>query len=68
MTLTAFKVHKSWFIPAALVLVATCLVDGVTAWFVPHPILWCALIGSSLPISMTFFVALPFLRQENLKS
>jgi hypothetical protein len=65
---TAFQVHKSWLMRAALVLVATVLADGLTAWFVPRPILWCTLIASSLPISMVVFVALPILRQDRRNS
>ena len=65
---TAFQVHKSWLIPAALVLVVTGLADGLTAWFVPHPIRWCTLIASSLPLSLVFLVAFPILRQERRKS
>jgi hypothetical protein len=67
MMLTAFQVHKSWLIPAATVLVVTGLADGLTAWFVTRPILWCALIGSSLPLSMAVFVIIPMLRRERQK-
>jgi hypothetical protein len=68
MKLTAFQVHKSWLIRAALVLVITVFADGLTAWFVPRPLLWCTLIASTLPISLTFFVTFPLLRQERRKS
>jgi hypothetical protein len=68
MELTAFQVHKSWFTRAALVLVTTVFAVGATAYFVERPILWCALIASSLPLTMFVFVALPVLRQESHKS
>ena len=67
MTPTAFQVHKSWAIPAALVLTATGLADGITAWFVTRPILWCTLIAASLPLTMFAFVAWPILRQGSRK-
>jgi hypothetical protein len=65
---TAWQVHKSWFIPAALVLIITCLADGLVAQFVQRPVLWCTLIAASLPLSMFLFVVLPILRQEARKS
>jgi len=68
MKRTAFQVHKSWVTRAALVLVVTVFADGLTAWFVPRPILWCTLIASTLPITMTVFVTIPLLRQERRKS
>ena len=68
MKLTAFQVHKSWLIRAALVLVVTVLADGAVVWFAQRPILWAALIGGSLPLSMTVFVAIPLLREEGRKS
>jgi hypothetical protein len=68
MNPTAFQVHKSWLIPTALVLVLTGLADGLTAWFVARPILWCALIGASLPLSLLVFVAMPMLRRERRKA
>ena len=68
MKLTAFQVHQSWLIRAALVLMVTVLADGLTAWFVSRPILWCTLIACSLPISMVVFVVIPILRQEKRKS
>jgi hypothetical protein len=67
MKLTAFQVHKSWLIRAALVLVITGLADGATAWFVQRPFFWCTLIASSLPVSMIVFVVIPILRQESRK-
>jgi hypothetical protein len=66
--LTAYEVHKSWLMRAALVLVITVLADGLAAWFRPQPILWCTLIASSLPISMAVFVVFPVLRSESRKS
>lgn len=65
--LTAFQVHKPWLIRAALVLVATVLAEGAVVWFAPRPILWAALIGGSLPLTMHLFVALPILREEGRK-
>ena len=62
MKLTAFHVHKSWLIRATLVLVVTGLADGAAVWFAQRPILWAALIGGSLPLSMCVFVAVPILR------
>ena len=63
MKLTAFQVHKLWLTRTALVLVVTVLTDGLTAWLVPRPVLWCTLIGCSLPISMAVFVGIPMLRE-----
>jgi hypothetical protein len=68
MKLTAFQVHKFWLIRAALVLVLTCLADGIAVWLAPRPIFWAALIGSSLPFTMVIFVAIPLLREESRKS
>lgn len=64
MKLTAFHVHKPWLIRAVLVLVVTVLADGAVVWFARRPILWATLIGSSLPLSMCVFVAIPMLRAE----
>lgn len=68
MKLTAFQVHKFWLIRAVLVLVLTSLADAVVAWFVPRPIFWSVLIGSSLPFTMVVFVAIPTLREESRKA
>jgi membrane protein YdbS with pleckstrin-like domain len=65
---TAFQVHKAWLIRAALVLVVTALIDAAAVWFMQRPIFWAALIGSSLPLSMIVFVAIPVLREERRKS
>jgi len=62
---THCQVQKSWAIRASLVLLATGLVDAATAWFAPRPLLWCSLIGASLPISMLGFVVIPMLRQQS---
>jgi hypothetical protein len=59
MKLTAFQVHKFWLSRAVLVLLVTCLADGIAVWFAQRPIFWAALIGSSLPFSMVVFVAIP---------
>jgi hypothetical protein len=68
MTLDAFQVHRFWLIRAALVLVLTCLADGIVVWFAKRPIFWATLIASSLPFTMAIFVALPILREERRKS
>jgi hypothetical protein len=68
MKLTAFQVHKSWLIPAVLVLLVTVVVDGVVACFAPRPTLWATLIPGTLPLSMWVFVARPVLREEERKS
>lgn len=68
MKLTAFQVHKTWLTWAALVLLITCVADGIAAWFASRPVLWCTLIASTLPISMMVFVALPLLREESRNS
>jgi hypothetical protein len=64
----ACPIDKTWFKRAAWVLVVTGLVDCVAVWFAQRPIPWAIGIGSSLPISMTAFVIIPMLRQENRKS
>jgi hypothetical protein len=64
MNRTAWQVHKGWFVRAALVLLATGLADGIAVWFAQRPLLWAALIPSSLSFSMIVFVALPLLREE----
>jgi hypothetical protein len=68
MKLTAFQVHKSWLIPAVLMLLATVVVDGVVVCFAQRPLLWATLIPGTLPLSIWFFVALPVLREEKRKS
>jgi hypothetical protein len=67
MKLTAFQVHKSWLIRAALVLLATVLADGAVVWFAQRPLPWAVLIPGSLPLSMFVFVAIPILREERQK-
>jgi hypothetical protein len=68
MKLTAFQVHKFWYIRAALVLGITCLADGLVVCFAQRPMFWSALIGSSLPFTMVVFVAIPTIREESRKS
>jgi hypothetical protein len=68
MKLTAFQVHKFWFVRAMLVLVLTVLAEGIVVWFAQRPLFWAALIGSSLPLSMIVVVAFPVLREERRKS
>jgi hypothetical protein len=65
---TAFQVHKSWLIPALLVLVVTVSADGVVGWFAAKPFPWVVLIPGSLPLSMFFFVARPLLKQAEQES
>jgi hypothetical protein len=67
MNRTAFQVHKSWLIPAALVLVLTCLADGLAVSFTQRPMLWATLIPATLPISLFVFVLIPILRRESQK-
>ena len=64
MKLTAFHVHKSWLIPAALVLVITALAAGAVGWFAAKPIPWVGLISGTLPLTMFIFVARPLLKQS----
>jgi hypothetical protein len=66
--MTAFRVHKSWLIPAVLVLCVTVLVDGIVMYFARRPMFWATLIPGTLPLSMWFFVGLPLLREERRKS
>jgi hypothetical protein len=68
MDMTAFRVHRSWLIPAVLVLLVTVVVDGVVVWFAQRPLLGATLIPGTLPLSMWFFVARPLLREEQRKS
>jgi hypothetical protein len=68
MQLTAFQVHKSWLIRAALVLLVTVLADGVAVGFAQRPLFWAVLIPGTLPLSMFFFVAVPILREDKRKS
>ena len=64
MKLTAFQVHKSWLIPAILVLAVTCLIDAFVGSFATRPLPWIVLIPGSLPLSMYIFVGRPLLRKE----
>jgi hypothetical protein len=64
MTPTAFQVHKSWFIPATLVLCITCALDAIVAWLVPKPFPWLGLISGSVPLTMFIFVGWPLIRKE----
>jgi hypothetical protein len=68
MSQSAFQVHRSWLIPAVLVLVVTGLADCVAVGFAQRPIPWAVGIAATLPMSMFFFVAFPLLRQESRKS
>jgi len=68
MKLTSFQVHKSWFIPAVLVLSITVALDAIVAWRVPNPFPWLGLISGSLPLSMWVFVGWPLLKRETQNS
>jgi len=62
--MTAWRVHRWWFLRAAAVLVITCLLDAAVGGFAANPFPWVVLIPATLPLSMTFFVSLPLLRKE----
>ncbi len=64
MKLAALQVHKSWLIPALLVLAATGLIYGIVGALVAKPFPWIGLIPGSLPLTMYFFVGRPLLRKE----
>ena len=64
MKLTAFHVHKSWLMPAILVLAVTCLSYAIVGCFAVKPFPWIVLIPGSLPLSMYTFVGRPLLRKE----
>lgn len=66
--MTAFQVHKSWLIPAMLVLVVTCLIYGIVGSFAAKPFPWILLIPGSLPLSMYVFVGRPLLKKEKQDS
>jgi hypothetical protein len=68
MNPTAFQVHKSWLIPAMLVLVITVLADAAVAWLAAKPFPWIVVIPSTLPLTMFVFVALPLLKQAQRQS
>lgn len=65
MKLTAFQVHRSWLVRAALVFVVTAVAEGAVVSFAQRPILWATLIGGSLPLSLFVFVAIPILCEED---
>jgi hypothetical protein len=66
--LAAFQVHKSWFIPAVLVLVVTGLADAGVAQFVTRPLPWVVIIPATIPLSLFVFVGMPLLREERRKA
>jgi hypothetical protein len=68
MKLTATQAHKSWLLPAILVLVVTCSIYAIVAWFAVKPFPWIGLIPGSLPLSMFIFVATPLLKKERQDS
>jgi hypothetical protein len=68
MIQTAFEVHKSRLMRAALVLTVTCLIDATVGWFATKPFPWVVLIPGSLPLSMFLFVARPLLKQAERAS
>jgi hypothetical protein len=64
MKLTGFDAHKSWLMPAILVLAVTCLVYAIVGCFATRPLPWIVLIPGSLPLSMYIFVGRPLLKKE----
>jgi len=36
----------------AALLCCVCAVDGVVAWFAPHPAVWCAVIPAIIPLML----------------
>lgn len=64
MKLAAFRVHKSWLLPASLVLAVTCLVYAIIGYFATKPLPWIVLIPGSLPLSLYIFVGRPLLKKE----
>jgi hypothetical protein len=64
MKLSAFQVHKSWLMPAVLVLIVTCLIYGFVGSIATKPFPWILLIPGSLPLSMYFFVSRPLLKKR----
>lgn len=65
---TAFQVHKSWFIPAALVLCITVAIDAIVGWRAPKPFPWNVFIPGTLPLTMFIFVGRPLIRRETQDS
>jgi hypothetical protein len=62
------KVHRAWFMRAALVLVLTGSIEAIVVWYATHPLPWVMLISASLPLSMIIFVVRPVLKQEARES
>jgi hypothetical protein len=62
------QVHRSWLLPALLVLVITCLIYGFVGSIATKPFPWILLIPGSLPLSMYFFVSRPLLNKEKQDS
>ncbi len=65
---TAIQVHRSWVLRMTLVLMITCLVDRMVVWYAARPLLWAALIPTTLPLALFFFVALPLLQRTKGRS
>jgi hypothetical protein len=65
---TAFQVHKSWIIPAVLLLSVTGAIEAIVGWLAPKPLPWIALIAGSLPLTLFIFVAWPLIRRETQDS
>jgi len=62
---TAFQVHKSWLMPAVLILGITGAIEAIVGWLAPNPFPWVVLIPSSLPLTMLIFVGRPLFRGEH---
>jgi hypothetical protein len=61
---SALQAHKAWLVPAVLILVVTCLIDGIVGAIATKPFPWIILIPGSLPLSMWFFVGRPLLKKR----
>jgi hypothetical protein len=68
MKLNAIQVHRSWVLPALLILVITCLIYGLVGSIATKPFPWILLIPGSLPLSMYLFVSRPLLKKEKQDS
>jgi hypothetical protein len=61
--MTAWHVHKWWFLRAALLLLLTGMMDAILGGFAAKPFPWDVLIPATLPMSMVCFAALPIIRK-----
>jgi hypothetical protein len=62
--MTAWRVHRWWFIRTALILAPTGLAEAAVGGLAAKPFPWVVLIPSALPLLMIVFVAVPLLKQE----